>query len=919
MIFGVWNVRTLLDRDASSRPERRTALSETRLAEEGSVVEPKGRYTFFWTGKANDEDRMHGVGLAIKTSLCRQLPDLPTPVSERLMKLRFPFNPSRHVTVISAYAPTLTSSDEAQDAFYNELNALVKGVTPSDKLILLGDFNARVGTDCNNWKGVLGPHGTGQLNSNGFMLSFCAENDLTITNTLFCQADKYKATWMHPRSKQWHLIDYAICRRRDIRDVRIIRAMDCPPPRQVYPFAVHHSDASQDCEILQACFWHCRTEAAWTQSHVCEGPRQQADCPRTTVWTPTSTVRTVQDSGDWVGQADHWAKEEVHQDWFDENDERIKELLDDKKKTFIEWQNGISSTSKRDRFKHLQRQAQTALRRMQDEWWEKKADEIETYAATKNSEMFFSAIKEVYGPTKPRTTPFLSADGSTLLNEKSSINAIGGNTSVPCSTDPPLWTPLCSTRSHRSPWSPASISSPPSPSPQRSMKFWRRSNRPAWEITWDGRDSCRGLQVSRSEALHSLLTSILEEEDVPKEFRNATFVSLFKNRGSKTTGASLSCPSLGISWRGSSSTASSPHGGNPTGSPVWIPSKPQHHQHDVLCTPGGGEVHRTEYGPRCRFIDLTKAFDTVNREALWVILSKLGCPTKFVNLIRQFHDDMTGQVLSDGEASEPFSISNGVKQGCVLAPILFNLFFTCVLNHAIRDLELGVYLRYRLDGSLFDLRRLTAMTKTVKKTVLESLLTTLPSCHIASHRQQVCRSLPPLRSHLQPRQDRGPVSASTRLSCPLIHHPNWWHPAEDGRRLQIHRQCDQQWRESRQGDQLPDLQDQRSSWQPEDSRPEPAQHQAVYEIQGVQGGRSHQPPLWLWDMDPVQETPEAAGALPYAQPPDHPEHQMEGPCFKPTGPRHGPVNQYRSHEKSTSLGWTCHPHGRQETTEATDV
>ena len=90
------------------------------------------------------------------------------------------------------------------------------------------------------------------------------------------------------------------------------------------------------------------------------------------------------------------------------------------------------------------------------------------------------------------------------------------------------------------------------------------------------------------------------------------------------------------------------------------------------------------------FIDLTKAFDTVNKEALWVILSKLDCPTKFVNLIRQFHDDMTGQVLSDSEASEPFSISNGVKQGCMLAPVLFNLFFTCVLNHAMRDLGLPV-------------------------------------------------------------------------------------------------------------------------------------------------------------------------------------------------------------------------------------
>ena len=83
-------MRTLLDRDASSRSERRTALitrelgkyqidiatlSETMLAEEGSVAEPKGGYTFFWRGKAKDEDRIHGIGLVIRTSLCRQLPD----------------------------------------------------------------------------------------------------------------------------------------------------------------------------------------------------------------------------------------------------------------------------------------------------------------------------------------------------------------------------------------------------------------------------------------------------------------------------------------------------------------------------------------------------------------------------------------------------------------------------------------------------------------------------------------------------------------------------------------------------------------------------------------------------------------------------------------------------------------------------
>ena len=71
---------------------------------------------------------------------------------------------------------------------------------------------------------------------------------------------------------------------------------------------------------------------------------------------------------------------------------------------------------------------------------------------------------------------------------------------------------------------------------------------------------------------------------------------------------------------------------------------------------------------------------------------------------------MTGEVLSGGEPSDRFNISNGVKQGCVLAPVLFNLFFTQVLLHAVRDLKLDVYLKYRLDGSLFDLRRLAAKT-----------------------------------------------------------------------------------------------------------------------------------------------------------------------------------------------------------------
>ena len=132
------------------------------------------------------------------------------------------------------------------------------------------------------------------------------------------------------------------------------------------------------------------------------------------------------------------------------------------------------------------------------------------------------------------------------------------------------------------------------------------------------------------------------------------------------------------------------------------------------------------------FIDLTKAFDTINRDALWDVLARYGCPPKFIQIIRLFHVDMTGQVLSNGEQSDPFSISNGVKQGCVLAPVLFNLFFACVMRQAVGNMDKGVYVRFPYDGSIFELRRLSAKTKILNSLIQEALFA--DDCALMAHK-----------------------------------------------------------------------------------------------------------------------------------------------------------------------------------------
>ena len=82
------------------------------------------------------------------------------------------------------------------------------------------------------------------------------------------------------------------------------------------------------------------------------------------------------------------------------------------------------------------------------------------------------------------------------------------------------------------------------------------------------------------------------------------------------------------------------------------------------------------------FVDLTKAFDTVSRNGLWKILARLGCPPKFLTILRQLYEGQQGQVKHVVFLSGSFPISNGVKQGCILAKHFFSIFFNTVLREA---------------------------------------------------------------------------------------------------------------------------------------------------------------------------------------------------------------------------------------------
>ena len=81
------------------------------------------------------------------------------------------------------------------------------------------------------------------------------------------------------------------------------------------------------------------------------------------------------------------------------------------------------------------------------------------------------------------------------------------------------------------------------------------------------------------------------------------------------------------------------------------------------------------------FIDLQKAYDSVDRTLLWHVLARLGTPPQMIEVIRQFYDGMRAYVRSDdGRCSQWFEVAQGLRQGCVLSPLLFSVFFAAILR-----------------------------------------------------------------------------------------------------------------------------------------------------------------------------------------------------------------------------------------------
>ena len=301
-----------------------------------------------------------------------------------------------HLHVLSCYAPTRAASRAVKDQFLHDLEQALAAIPPSEPYIVLGDFNARVGSrDGTNdpWSRVRGPHGYGSTNDAGEeLLTFLSMIEATVCNTWFKKRDIFKQTWQHPKSRQWHCIDFAIMRQKDrgrCLDVAVKRGAECNTDHQLLCMKI---------KMQRNCYHRSRPPGQSRRHDVSvlargsSGAEEQPGPAQREAFQEQAADRAAT-SWPYDGAAEEkWAimrsallesaaatlptEERHHPDWFRESADDLKPALQRRNKLYNKW---LATKQPDDhlQFRKARAEAQQAIRRAKNEWFVAKAEEAE--------------------------------------------------------------------------------------------------------------------------------------------------------------------------------------------------------------------------------------------------------------------------------------------------------------------------------------------------------------------------------------------------------------------------------------------------------------------------------------------------------------------------------------------------------------
>ena len=654
------------------------------------------------------------MGFAVRNKLLGPITP-PAEGTERILSLRLQTS-SGPVSLISTYAPTLVSTAEAKDKFYDDLSTAIRRIPDRELLFIAGDFNARVGVDHNSWPTCLGQFGIGKMNENGqSLLELRCHHGLCVSNTFFNTKPQHRVSWRHPRLKHWHQLDLILTRRVDLSSIKITRSYqsaDCD---------TDHSLVCSKVKLRMKSLHRTRKEGrpriniSKTRDHrkVEEFAQVLEDSlPGPSTANAQDRWKHFRDAVYNTAMPTFGKKTSKSADWFEAHSEEMTPVIEAKRNALIAYKANPSDQNLQI-LRAARSKVQQRARQCASDYWLQLYSQIQIAADTGNIKAMYDGIKQALGPTQQKTALLKSATGEVIQDRKQQMERwVEHYTELYAKENVVIEDALN-----------AIECLPELEELDRELTIDELSE--ALDSLASGKAPGKdGIPVEVLKCcketlitgLHEILCLCWSEGEVPQDMRDANVVTLYKNKGDRGDcnnyrGISLLSVVGKVFARGVLKR-------------LQVLAEQVYPESQCGFRANRSNVDMVfslrQLQEKCReqrqplfvaFIDVTKAFNLVSRDGLFKILPKIGCPPKLFSIIRSFHEDMKVTVVFDGSTSAAFNIRSGVKQGCVLAPTLFEIFFAMMLKHAFGSAAEVIYLRTRTDRKLFNLSRLRAKTK----------------------------------------------------------------------------------------------------------------------------------------------------------------------------------------------------------------
>lgn len=452
MFFGGWNgwnvrscakqsKRELIIKQLKKYRIQIAALSETCMY--GFGIQTVGGHTMIYSGLSSDNKTRNAHGVAIclgetAAKIWKQSGSEWEAVSERIVKIRmncFPIN----VTVIAVYSPvnpTTNQMHEACEKFYKNLQDTINNIRRDDMIIIMGDFNARVGEEkqplpqqqSQNLPNCFGRFTVDKLNENGtYLMDFCLYNDLIIANTFFDHKPIHQTPWMHPASRKWHTLDYTLVNRKyrsSVEDVRMLRraagtiGTDHHLMRVKVKFHLKSRRRTNNKE--KAKYDPAKMKEADTvrrfQSDIRSTLDAYANNSISAAEKYSQFVVCLKDNAEKHFKTDSNTSKK-RKEWL--TDEILK-IVDKKSLVFVEWQNARGTPTelaRKNKYRRLRKLVKTKIDERQIEYWDEVCEQIEKAVKLNDPATAFGIIRRLRGGSKRvENMPIKNKNGVLLVN-----------------------------------------------------------------------------------------------------------------------------------------------------------------------------------------------------------------------------------------------------------------------------------------------------------------------------------------------------------------------------------------------------------------------------------------------------------------------------------------------------------------------